>query len=68
MAKMSLLHTAVHTSKTFNNTIKYLALLKLISTFIVATHPQAEAGIAGCWDKFIERQSEVQVERLPACS
>lgn len=30
------------------------------------THPQAEASMASCWDKLIERQSEVYIERLAA--
>lgn len=31
------------------------------------THLQAEAGMAGGWNKLIERQSEVYIERLAAC-
>lgn len=31
------------------------------------THLQAEAGMAGGWNKLIERQSEVYIECLAAC-
>lgn len=31
------------------------------------THLQAEASMAGGWNKLIERQSEVYIERLTTC-
>ena len=72
VARSSRLDTTMHTNKTFFDTMKYFIYI-IENNFstqqgVMATHPEAEAGVAGRRDKLIERQSEIQVEGLPTGS